>query len=84
MRARACVDREQPSSVTTAGVANPLLATIELISSVVMTLLSFVVPVLAALLAVVIVVSGLALFRRIRHWLRTHMNAAPTVSDASG
>jgi hypothetical protein len=72
------------SSVTTAGVANPILATLELASSVVMTVLSFVVPILAALLAAAIVVSGLALFRRVRRWLRERDSSRPADAAVSG
>ncbi len=58
------------SSGTTGGVGNPVLSTIELVSSAVMTVLSVVVPVVAAILAIGLLIVGFAMFRRIRRWLR--------------
>jgi hypothetical protein len=58
------------STGTTGGVGNPVLSTIELVSSVVMTVLAVVVPIVAAILAVGVLVCGIVLFRRIRRWFR--------------
>jgi hypothetical protein len=58
------------SSGTTGGAGNPILSTIELVSSAVMTVLSVVVPVVAAILAIGLLIVGFAMFRRLRRWLR--------------
>lgn len=58
------------STGTTGGVGNPILSTIELVSSVVMTVLAVVVPIVAAIVAVGVLVCGIVLFRRVLRWLR--------------
>lgn len=72
------------STGTTAGTGNPILSTIELVGSIVMTVLSFVVPVLAAVLGIAILICGIILFRRVVRWLRRRpAESAPQVSPAA-
>lgn len=55
------------SAVTTGGLANPVVSTLELVGAVVTSVLAIVVPVVAvALLAAALVVFGRKLFRRVR------------------
>jgi hypothetical protein len=54
------------STVTTAGVGNPVLSLLEDSGSALLTLFAFVVPVLAVLAVVAVLVLGLALWRRRR------------------
>lgn len=58
------------STGTTAGTGNPILSTIELVGSIIMTILSFVLPILAALIGIALLATGIILFRRIVRWLR--------------
>lgn len=69
------------STGTTGGVGNPVLSTIELVSSVVMTVLAVVVPIVAAIVAVVVLVCGIVLFRRIRRWFRNRSTAAEHTAE---
>ncbi len=72
------------STGTTGGTGNPILSTIELAGSIVMTILAFVVPVLAALLGIAMLVCGIILFRRMLRWLRGRAEqTAPQVSPAA-
>ena len=54
------------STVTTAGIGNPVLSLLEDFGSALLTLFAFVVPVLAVLAVVAVVVLGLVLWRRRR------------------
>jgi hypothetical protein len=64
------------STGATAGTGNPLLSTIELVGSICMTILSFVVPVLAAVIGIALLICGIILFRRLVRWLRGRRPAA--------
>ena len=59
------------STGATAGTGNPILSTIELVGSIFMTILSFVLPVLAALIGIVLLICGIVLFRRLIGWFRS-------------
>jgi hypothetical protein len=59
------------SSALTGGTANPILATLELIASAIVSVLVILVPVLAVLLAVLF-------FTLIYRWRKSHRNAAGT------
>jgi hypothetical protein len=54
------------STVTTAGIANPVLSLLEDLGSAVLTLLAFVVPILSVAAVAAVVVLGLVLWRRRR------------------
>ena len=54
------------STVTTAGVGNPVLSLLEDVGSALLTLFAFVVPVLAVLAVAAVLVLGLVLWRRRR------------------
>ncbi|HYN52308.1 MAG TPA: DUF4126 domain-containing protein [Thermoleophilaceae bacterium] len=54
------------STVTTAGIGNPVLSLLEDLGSALLTLFAFVVPVLAVLAVVAVLVLGLVLWRRAR------------------
>jgi hypothetical protein len=54
------------STVTTAGIANPVLSLLEDLGSALLTLFAFLVPVLAVLAVVALLVLGLVLWRRRR------------------
>jgi hypothetical protein len=54
------------STVTSAGFANPLLSTGELIGAIVTTILSLAVPILAAILALLLFAISLRLFLKLR------------------
>jgi hypothetical protein len=54
------------STVTTAGIANPVLSLLEDLGSALLTLFAFIVPLLAVLAVVALLVLGLVLWRRRR------------------
>lgn len=54
------------STVTTGGLANPIISTIEAISAVVMAILAIVLPILAMILAIVMLIMIIRLVRRLR------------------
>ncbi len=68
------------SSMTTAGSANPVFATIEWISSLIMTILAVVLPILAGMIAVALVIAAFIVF--LKFW-RIWRNRR-TVTSAAG
>lgn len=64
------------STVTTAGVGNPVLSLLEDVGSAVLTLFAFVVPVLAVVAVLCVLVLGLVLWRRRRRGRRASAASA--------
>ena len=68
------------SGGTTAGLGNPIVATVELIASIIMSILAIVVPILALILTIVLLI---VLFRIARRFLRSRRQHGDTVAPAT-